>query len=68
MIVTGAEPGRPPVEEEKSLDIKRDVKGPEIKPLDIRQVRPISPPTLNRGCPARESRPYTSSLFAISVL
>lgn len=44
MIVTGAEPGRPPVEEEKSLDVKRDVKGPEIKPPAIRQVRPVRPP------------------------
>ena len=42
MIVTGADPGRPPVAD--SVEIRRDVKGPEIITPDIRKVDPIRPP------------------------
>lgn len=42
MIVTGAEPGRPPVAD--SVEIRRDVKVPETLKPDIRRVDPIRPP------------------------
>lgn len=44
MVVTGAEPGRPPVQEEQSIEVNRDVKAPEIKGPDVKQVRPIRRP------------------------
>lgn len=44
MVVTGAEPGRPPAQEDQSIEVNRDVKGPEIKGPDVRQVRPIRKP------------------------
>lgn len=42
MIVTGAEPGRPPVAD--SVEIRSDVKLPETIKPDIRKVEPIRPP------------------------
>ncbi|HEY0172621.1 MAG TPA: hypothetical protein VGB98_16480 [Pyrinomonadaceae bacterium] len=44
MVVTGAEPGRPPVQGGESIEVNRDVKGPEIKGPDVRKVRPVRPP------------------------
>lgn len=44
MVVTGAEPGRPPVQGGQSIEVNRDVKGPEIKGPDVRKVRPVRPP------------------------
>ena len=44
MVVTGAEPGRPPVPEDNSIEVKRDVKAPEMKRPEVERVRPVRPP------------------------
>ena len=44
MVVTGAEPGRPPVPEDNSIEVKRDVKVPETKRPEVERVRPVRPP------------------------
>lgn len=44
MVVTGAEPGRPPVQQDKSIEVNRDVKAPQIKGPEVERVRPVRPP------------------------
>ncbi len=44
MVVTGAEPGRPPVQEGNSVEVNRDVNVPEVKRPDVKQVPRVRPP------------------------
>src|SRR5688500_15363387 len=44
MVETGAEPGRPPVPQDDSIEVKRDVKAPEMKRPEVERVRPVRPP------------------------